>query len=59
MTDAGKHPSVYRVSQMYSKGARRNKDEMKLLEKRLVRSARVPKWFVTIAPARPGEIILS
>jgi hypothetical protein len=31
---------------------------MKILEKRLVRSSGVPKWFVTIAPADPGEIIL-
>ncbi len=29
MTYAGKHPSVYRVSQTYSKGVRRSKDEMK------------------------------
>jgi len=58
MTYAGKHPSVYRVSEEYSKGVRRSKEEMKLLEKRLVRSTSVPKWFVTIAPANPGEIIL-
>ena len=32
MTYAGKHPSVYRVSQTYSKGVRRSKDEMKILE---------------------------
>ena len=58
MTYAGKHPSVYRVSETYSKGVRRSKEEMKILEERLVRSASVPKWFVTIAPANPGEIIL-
>ena len=58
MTYAGKHPSVYRVNQTYSKGARRSKDEMNILEGRLVRSDHVPKWFVTIAPAHPGEIIL-
>jgi hypothetical protein len=58
MTYAGKHPSVDRVRETYSTGARRSKDEMKLLETRLVRSADVPKWYVTIAPARPGETIL-
>ena len=58
MTYAGKHPSVYRVRETYSSGARRNKEEMRLLETRLVRSARVPKWSVTIAPAHPGEMIL-
>jgi hypothetical protein len=35
MTYAGKHPSVYRISQTYSKGARRSKDEMNTLEGRL------------------------
>jgi transposase len=58
MTYAGKHPAVYRVSQAYAKGARRSPDEMRVLEQRLVRSATLPKWFVTIAPAPPGEIIL-
>ena len=58
MTYAGKHPSVYRVRETYSSGARRSKEEMRLLETRLVRSARVPKWSVTIAPAHPGEMIL-
>ena len=58
MTYAGKHPSVSRVRAAYSSGARRSKDEMKLLEARLVRSVRVPKWSVTIAPAHPGEMIL-
>jgi hypothetical protein len=58
MTYAGKHPSVYRVRETYSTGARRSKDEMKILETRLVRSAHVPKWYVTIAPAHPGETIL-
>lgn len=59
MTYAGKHPSVYCVRETYSKGVRRSKEEMKLLETRLVRSVSVPKWFVTIAPAHPGEIILA
>jgi hypothetical protein len=58
MTYAGNHPAVSRVSQEYGKGARRSQDEMKVLEQRLVRSATLPKWFVTIAPARPAEIIL-
>jgi hypothetical protein len=58
MTYAGKHPAVDRVHETYSSGARRSKEEMKLLETRLVRSARVPKWSVTIAPAHPGERIL-
>ena len=57
-TYAGKHPQVHRVSQTYSKGVRRSKDEMKILERRLVRRQGLPKWFVTIAPPKPGEIIL-
>ena len=58
MTYAGKHPYVHRVSQTYNKGVRRTKEEMKILEGRLVRLPALPKWFVTIAPAKPGEIIL-
>jgi Rhodopirellula transposase DDE domain len=58
MTYAGKHPSVYRESQTYSKGVRRTKGEMKILEGRLVRLPSLPKWSVTIEPANPGEIIL-
>jgi hypothetical protein len=58
MTYAGKHPNVHRVSQTYSKGARRSKEEMKILEERLVRLPSLPKWSVTIAPPNPGEIIL-
>jgi hypothetical protein len=57
-TYAGKHPSGCCVRATYHSGARRSKEEMRLLETRLVRSARVPKWSVTIAPARPGETIL-
>jgi Rhodopirellula transposase DDE domain len=58
MTYAGKHPSVYHVGQAYSKGARRSKQEMKILEGRLVRLSNLPKWAVTIVPPTPGEIIL-
>jgi hypothetical protein len=58
MTYAGKHPHVYQVSQNYSKGVRRSKEEMKILERRLVRLEGLPKWFVTIAPPKPDEIIL-
>jgi Rhodopirellula transposase DDE domain len=58
MTYAGKHPHVHRVSQTYTKGVRRSKDEMKLLEGRLVRLEGLPKWFVPLAPPKPGEIIL-
>jgi hypothetical protein len=58
MTYAGKHPNVYRVSQEYSKGARRSKQEMAILERRLERLPGLPKWSVTITPAKPGEIIL-
>jgi len=58
MTYAGKHPNVYRVSQEYSKGVRRSKQEMRALERRLVRLPSLPKWSVTIAPPKPGEIIL-
>ena len=58
MTYAGKHPAVYRVSQTYSKGVRRTREEMRVLEGRLVREAELPKWAVTIAPPQAAEIIL-
>jgi Rhodopirellula transposase DDE domain len=58
MTYAGKHPSVYPVTQTYSKGVRRTAKEMKLLEKRLTRLDSLPKWSVNIAPPEPGDIIL-
>ena len=58
MTYAGKHPHVYQVQQIYSKGVRRSKDEMKSLEQRMVRLEGLPKWFITIAPPKPDEIIL-
>src|SRR5205085_10957366 len=57
-TYAGKHPAVYRVSQTYSKGVRRTREEMRVLEGRLVRQADLPKWAVTIAPPATAEIIL-
>jgi hypothetical protein len=58
MTYARKHPAVYHLSETYSKGVRRTKQEMRLLEARLVRHAELPKWSVTIAPPSPTEIIL-
>jgi hypothetical protein len=58
MTYARKHPAVYLVSDTYSKGVRRSKEEMKLLEGRLVRHADLPKWALTIAPPAASEIIL-
>jgi hypothetical protein len=58
MTYAGKHPRVQRIGQVYSKGARRSREEMRLLEGRLVRSPTLPKWSVTIAPPKPTDIIL-
>ena len=58
MTYAGRHPHVDRVSAAYCSGVRRSSAEKKLLEGRLVRLASLPKWFVTIAPAKPSEIIL-
>jgi Rhodopirellula transposase DDE domain len=58
MTYARRHPAVYRVSETYSKGVRRTKEEMRLLEARLRRHPDLPKWAVTIAPAAPSEIIL-
>jgi hypothetical protein len=58
MTYAGEHPHVHRVSQTYNKGVRRTKAEMQALERRLVRLEGLPKWFVTIAPPKPGETIL-
>jgi hypothetical protein len=57
MTYAGKHPLVYRVRQEYHSGVRRTPDEMKRLETRLTRSNDLPKWHVTITPARPDEVI--
>jgi hypothetical protein len=59
MTYAGKHPHVYRVEQKYDKGVRRTTAEMKTLERRLERHSDLPKWFVTIAPPKPGEVILA
>jgi hypothetical protein len=59
MTYAGKHPSVYRESQTYSKGVRRSKEEMKILEEWLVRLPGLPKWSVTIAPPPSDAIIPS
>jgi hypothetical protein len=58
MTYAGKHPHVYHVNEVYDKGVRRSKGEMKSLERRLVRLEGLPKWLVTIAPPDPDEIIL-
>jgi hypothetical protein len=58
MTYARKHPAVYHLSETYSKGVRRTKQEMRLLEARLMRHADLPKWSVTIAPPAAGEIIL-
>jgi hypothetical protein len=58
MSYAGKHPQVHRVSQTYLNGVRRTRDEMQLLERRLVRGESLPKWFVTIAPPKLGEVIL-
>ena len=58
MTYAGKRPEVHRVTQIYSTGVRRSQAEMKMLEGRLHRREGIPKWFVTIAPPEPGEIIL-
>jgi hypothetical protein len=59
MTYAGKHPHVYRVEQKYDKGVRRTTAEMKTLESRLERHPDLPKWFVTIAPPKLGELILA
>jgi len=58
MTYAGKHPHVYRVNQQYNKGVRRTKAEMQILEGRLHRHKELPKWFVTIVPPKPGEVIV-
>ena len=59
MTYAGKHPNVSRIEQKYEKGVRRTKREMQVLESRLARHQDLPKWFVTIAPPKPGETILA
>ena len=58
MTYAGKQPHVCRVEQKYEKGVRRSAAEMKTLEARLQRHPELPKWFVTVAPPKPGEVIL-
>ena len=58
MTYAGNHPHVERVSATYCSGVCRSSAERKLLEQRLVRLANLPKWSVTIAPPKPGEVIL-
>ena len=58
MTYARRQPAVYHLSEIYSKGVRRTRQEMRLLEARLVRHADLPKWSVTIAPPAASEIIL-
>jgi hypothetical protein len=58
MTYAGKHPHVNRVSTTYNIGVRRSSAERKMLERRLVRLANLPKWSVIITPPKPGEVIL-
>jgi hypothetical protein len=58
MTYAGQHPSVQRVTQTYQNGVRRTKAEMAALEGRLARLPGLPKWFVTITPAKAGEVIV-
>jgi hypothetical protein len=58
MSYAGKKPNVFRVTRAYSKGARRTKEEMTLLEGHLVRLPALPKWSVTIVPPKPGLVLL-
>ena len=58
MTYGGRHPHVDRVSATYPSGVRRSSAETKLLQGRLVCLASLPKWSVTIAPPKPGEVIL-
>jgi transposase len=58
MSYAGKKPNVHRVSQSYSTGVRRNRDEMRVLEGHLVRSPTLPKGSVSIAPPKPGLVLL-
>jgi transposase len=58
MTYAGNHPHVDRVSATYCRGVCRSSAETKMLERHLVRQTNLPKWSVTIAPPKPGEIIL-
>ncbi len=59
MTYAGKNPHPYRIEQKHEKGVRRTKGEMRALELRLERNQDLPKWFVTIAPPKAGETILT
>ncbi len=57
MTYNGKHPTVHRVTQSYSKGVRRTKAEKKQLEQQLLRLPELPKWFIEIPPDSPDEAL--
>jgi hypothetical protein len=57
-TYAQKHPAVYHLSETYRQGVRRTREEMRLLEARLLRHAELPKGSVTIAPPAASDIIL-
>jgi len=55
MTWKGKHPAVYVVETVDTKGVKRKPKEMKALESEVVRLAGLGKWFVNIpAQARDG-----
>ncbi len=58
MTYNGKHPTVHRVTQAYSKGVRRTKAEKKRLEQRLHRLAGLAKWVIDIPPPNPDDAII-
>jgi hypothetical protein len=53
MTWKGQHPEVLDVDRTYETGITLSNKEWKLYEGRLLRSATLPKWDVTIKPQLP------
>jgi hypothetical protein len=54
MTWKGKHPVVSVVETKYATGVRLKPEEMKALEKKVIRLPTLEKWFVEI-PRRRGK----
>lgn len=50
MTWKGIRPAVYLINEVYEKGKKLTKKEMKKYEERICRSKNLPKWDVKIAP---------
>ena len=53
MTWSGKHPKVELVNGVYCKGVRLSAAEMKLVEERVNRDAKLGKWFLDIDGRKP------